>query len=979
MEFVLTDQVLQLITWFMVLLAFIVGLYCLVINFGGLLNRFVFLFTVIAAIRHMALALMLDPAGASWAHGLNLLNLGTVALLRPMQLIITLLLLKPNWWRDQFHWLIKSVIGVSLLFPLGTLADVVFDTDLYYRGIAETYSGGYISTDYILPGHLFTLFNFLSILPSRILTFLFALYVAVGDKQASSLTRKMAWLILASFSAFIVTGLIPQSPTYELAEALTIVGVGSFGYLAAIFLKIFSQPPFRQGSLQTRLLAVVIATAVPILIAVGLLAQLSPLAAWSGIILGAVMLVVLIWLTIRYSIQPINALTRTVTAIAAGDLDRLAPVESEDEIGTLARAFNSMTGQLRGLINDLEARVLERTRELERRAVYLETSSRVGQHVTSILDQDTLLNQVVDLIQVGFGYYFVGVWLLEEKQEALTLQASAGRSGKVTKQRGTHLPLDRPAIVVGACKMGLYRLVNNVAEAPDYRPDEALSDTRSALALPLRISGQIIGILDIQSDDWGAFSQDDAVVFQTLADEIAIAIRNAQLYRGEQRRRQLAEALEETGRELSSNLDLHEIPGLILDQLANVVPYERCSILLQQGEALQIIAQRGFPADRRLADLQVPIRRGDVYQQVVGTSRPVLLDNVTEDPNWQQVDWLPLNLSWLGVPLISKDRVIGMISLTRPEAGAFSAEDARLVSAFAGHAAIALENASLYDEITNFNEGLEQTVMERTEELNQAYQNLERLDQTKSDFIKVVAHELRTPLTVIRGYAQVLRDVRPAASQDAENRMLLDGILSGVDRLREVVDSMLDLTRLENEVLRMYKEETSLADIIEQIRTQFEAALHERHLTLTIDHLDDLPLIQADPDLLHKVFYHLIMNAIKYVPDGGAIMVSGKTIVAAEETEPAVEIVVSDTGIGIDPAHHELIFEKFYQTGEMSVHSSGRTKYKGGGPGLGLAIVQGIVSAHHGKIWVESGGHNETTCPGSHFHVQLPLNGRNYE
>jgi signal transduction histidine kinase len=148
--------------------------------------------------------------------------------------------------------------------------------------------------------------------------------------------------------------------------------------------------------------------------------------------------------------------------------------------------------------------------------------------------------------------------------------------------------------------------------------------------------------------------------------------------------------------------------------------------------------------------------------------------------------------------------------------------------------------------------------------------------------------------------------------------------------------------------------------------------------------LEALPLIQADPDLLWKVFYQLVINAIKYTPDGGAITVSGTEITPlpsfdyaqdAQEGPGArsVEIVVSDTGIGIDPAHHELIFEKFYQTGPVAFHSSGKTKFKGGGPGLGLAIARGIVIAHNGRIWVESQGYDEAHCPGSQFHVRLPL------
>jgi signal transduction histidine kinase len=159
-----------------------------------------------------------------------------------------------------------------------------------------------------------------------------------------------------------------------------------------------------------------------------------------------------------------------------------------------------------------------------------------------------------------------------------------------------------------------------------------------------------------------------------------------------------------------------------------------------------------------------------------------------------------------------------------------------------------------------------------------------------------------------------------------------------------------------------------------KVQKTFQASLLERKLTLTFDGLASLPSIQADPDLLQKVFYHLVMNAIKYTPNGGAITASGRTVEEQTGMEE-VEVVVGDTGIGIDPKDQELIFEKFYQTGEIEFHSSGKTNFKGGGPGLGLAIARGIVEAHGGRIWVESPGHNEETNPGSRFFVRLPVKG----
>jgi len=146
------------------------------------------------------------------------------------------------------------------------------------------------------------------------------------------------------------------------------------------------------------------------------------------------------------------------------------------------------------------------------------------------------------------------------------------------------------------------------------------------------------------------------------------------------------------------------------------------------------------------------------------------------------------------------------------------------------------------------------------------------------------------------------------------------------------------------------------------------------------ENLRALPPIFADPDLLQKVFYHIVTNAVKYTPDGGKIQLSGR-VVDEPDTKPQVEITTRDTGIGIDPQYQELIFQKFYQTGEVRLHSSGKTKFKGGGPGLGLAIAKGIIDAHHGRLWVESAGHDEINNPGSTFYVRLPVsqngNGQN--
>jgi signal transduction histidine kinase len=267
-------------------------------------------------------------------------------------------------------------------------------------------------------------------------------------------------------------------------------------------------------------------------------------------------------------------------------------------------------------------------------------------------------------------------------------------------------------------------------------------------------------------------------------------------------------------------------------------------------------------------------------------------------------------------------------------------------------------------------------VRERTVAVQEAYDQLERLDRTKSDFISIAAHELRTPLTVLRGYSKML--LNDASIKENSHRLeLVTGIHTGAVRLQEIVTSMLDITKIDGRMLELYPEPLSLPSVIELVAQTFSESLAERRQTLTVADMSDLPSIMADPDAMQKVFYHLIVNAIKYTPDGGKITITGRCLNEGPgDPFPGIEIVVSDTGIGIEPAAHELVFTKFYQTGELALHSTGKTVFKGAGPGLGLTIARGIVEAHHGKIWVESQGHDENTFPGSQFHILLPLRQR---
>jgi signal transduction histidine kinase len=276
--------------------------------------------------------------------------------------------------------------------------------------------------------------------------------------------------------------------------------------------------------------------------------------------------------------------------------------------------------------------------------------------------------------------------------------------------------------------------------------------------------------------------------------------------------------------------------------------------------------------------------------------------------------------------------------------------------------------ANTFDEMTEH-------LQQRTLELEKTNHILEQMNNTKMRFIQVSAHELRTPLTLVQGYAQMTQ-IKSDGNKDLMK--YANGILDGTSRMVDIVDSMLDISRIDSNLLEVSHIETEIESLIERVKNVFEPAFEKRRLTFQVEGVSDLPVIQADMELLYKVFYHVIGNAIKYTPDGGRISVNARTI--NEETKhPEIEIAIRDTGIGIDPQYHELVFEKFFQTGEVLLHSSGKTKFKGGGPGLGLAIARGIVNAHHGTIWLESPAYNEETNPGATVYVRLPVDGCSHE
>jgi signal transduction histidine kinase len=253
-------------------------------------------------------------------------------------------------------------------------------------------------------------------------------------------------------------------------------------------------------------------------------------------------------------------------------------------------------------------------------------------------------------------------------------------------------------------------------------------------------------------------------------------------------------------------------------------------------------------------------------------------------------------------------------------------------------------------------------------ELDDARITMERLDKSKSDFISVAAHELKTPLTLIEGYTAMLRDLVPKTDQEESIEMLFKGVDNGTNRLREIIDDMIDVSLLDNHLLQMNFQPFWFGQLIKIVQHELDEALRNRRQKLIISPFKGFnEMTFGDSERLYQALRNLLTNSIKYTPDGGSIKIDGRMLPGF------VEITIADTGIGIAVEDQERIFEKFGRVGNAALHSSGKIKFKGGGPGLGLPITKGIIEAHGGAIWVESDGYDEINCPGTTFHILFPI------
>ncbi len=428
---------------------------------------------------------------------------------------------------------------------------------------------------------------------------------------------------------------------------------------------------------------------------------------------------------------------------------------------------------------------------------------------------------------------------------------------------------------------------------------------------------------------------------------------------------------------ISRVLDLDRLAAAAIETINDLLGTRAGFLILATREGNQVIlepvgARPGAPASPGRLSTDSPI-----YAHFVHEKRPLLQYDIdyhrslaaASEEERRYFGRLEMDIY---APIISEGELKGLLAVgPKSNDDPFRRSEIDLLAALANQTVAALENARLVTDLRELN----QRISALNEDLSTTNERLERLDAVKTDFLTIASHELRTPLTQLQAYSELLAEMSEQHTLGDEDILEITRHLStATRRMTDVITALTDVTEIDVESMDLDFAEISLAEVIKAAIDPYADAIQERRQTLIARGLRSLPLVHADYKRLVQVFTNLITNAIKYTPDGGEINVTGQVYQKDKEGHPvSVRILVEDHGIGIDKANQELIFEKFFRVDSVNLHSTGTTKFKGAGPGLGLSIAKSIVEGHGGRIWVESPGYDEETCPGSIFHVVLPV------
>ncbi len=596
----------------------------------------------------------------------------------------------------------------------------------------------------------------------------------------------------------------------------------------------------------------------------------------------------------------------------------------------------------------------ERTQELTRSVEELRALGEVGQAVSSSLDIQSVLTSIVTHA-VELSHTDAGtIYEFDEAAQVFEPRANYGIAEELIEAlRTSRIRLGETVVGQAAATRAAVQ-IPDLENEPDYPlPFVLKAGYRALLSVPLLREDRAIGALVVRRKGAGTFPKRIVDLLQTFATQSVIAIQNARLFREIDEKSRVLEELSRNQEQLyrlstalQEPLSLAEQLARVLDAARQVVGLDRIYTwtLNPKADGLMVTAQAGFEERdwQDLAGVTIPMSEAGALAAVCREGAPL---RFTEDnplpaeyrlrPPYSTLAGLRVR-SFLVVPMIARGRTVGVLAAdNRVSRAPIPTHTVGLLQSFAAQAAVAVENARLFQEI------------------QEKSQQLELASKHKSQFLANMSHELRTPMNAVLGYTDLILD-DIFGEVPAPIRETLERIKTNGHHLLGLINDVLDLSRIEAGQLTLSLGNYSMGEVVQAVVSAVEPLAAGKKLALKAIVPADLPPGRGDERRLTQVLLNLAGNAIKFTD-------AGEVSIEARAADGAFVVAVSDTGPGISEADQERIFEEFQQADSSS------TRRKGGS-GLGLSISRRIVELHGGRLWVES-----ALGKGSTFYFTVPL------
>ena len=551
------------------------------------------------------------------------------------------------------------------------------------------------------------------------------------------------------------------------------------------------------------------------------------------------------------------------------------------------------------------------TDEHSRLALLYEVSQTLG----STLDLVEVLNRVMDAIIQLTGAERGFLMLFDRDTGQLDLQA--GRNVDKETIQGRGMEVSR-TVIRRVADLGTPVVTSNAQEDPRFANQASVIGyaLRSIMCAPLRARGNIIGAVYVDNRvRSGIFSESDLGILAAFANQAAMAIENARLFTLTDQA--LAARVEELSimqridRELNASLDSRRVMDLTLEWAVTMATADG-GVLLFLGEgdgSARVAACHGGEAFSSRLTLDHPANI-----QALATGETTVTQEPHRHPSGENTP-----AAQVAVPVRREGQVIALVSVEAGRENVFDADRLAFLERLADHAAIAIENARLYDAVIAATEA-------------------------KSAFVSVVSHELRIPMTSIKGYTDML--IAGAVGEINEMQLgFLNTIRRNVERMNVLVSDLSDINRIESGRLRLEFGVVDLTDIVEDALLGLQAQFDGKNQSVVLSIPDHLPSVNADRSRIVQITTNLLGNASKYSPEGRAVIVEMEQI--TDGGQPYIRVAVIDQGIGITPEDQRELFTQFFRSEDEAVRAET-------GWGLGLSIVKMLVDAQGGTVTVDS-------------------------